>query len=885
MPPRRSTRSASVQPPPASEKPAPAKRKRGQLSEEVLADTVNTKPPSRSRKPPSRAASSSTKSRAQARPSLDDVPESDVEHDEEDSPPPVKKPRPSIGDDDDFAPEEDEVPKPSRSRRAPARKAPIKKEESESEEEVKPPRRNSRIKAPAATARPSRKVSAKAAKAPDSEDEAHIPEASDDSGPEALPPPKRAPRGAKVKVASKSSTPASQLPSRRGGRSSAIPKPEPIEETLPEPSVEPELQPSEDEEKEGTATPSGSGKPMEPEPTPEEEPYEEEHSLLDDIRPPPPKATQQPVIPEEPQGPKPRLVIHKMALINFKSYAGRQEIGPFHKSFSAIVGPNGSGKSNTIDALLFVFGYRASKMRQGKLSELIHNSARHPDLPECSVEVHFRDILDEDGPDAFSTIPGSTLVVARTAYKNNSSRYTINGRSSTYSEVQKLLKGKGIDLDHNRFLILQGEVESIAQMKPKAPSEHEDGLLEYLEDIIGTSNYKEPIEQAMHEVERLNEERVEKLNRLKIVERERNALEEQKREAEDYLRLQNEHIRALSRLWQWYIWRCLLGEEKFTEQIKDIEKELAEETEHNQEDIDHLEALEKHFKERSATYEEVKVAATEAMKDLTAHEKKQVSLEERRKHANTKTKKLKKSLQEDEHAHAEALRAIDDNGSRIKKGKSKADALEADLAKEEKVLEEIRDSLKDKTQVFHDQIEVKQKELQPWTAKINAKQAEIDVATSERDMLAQKAEQVKKTFETAKGDLERLQTDHESKSTELDELQARKGETVKEVKTAERRFQELQGHVQELRSKASSSRQRVDEAKASQAASTSQNKVLDTLTKLKNTGRISGFHGRLGSLGTIPNEYDVAVSTAGGSLNNLVVDTVEQGQKLYRVPS
>ena len=36
--------------------------------------------------------------------------------------------------------------------------------------------------------------------------------------------------------------------------------------------------------------------------------------------------------------------------------------------------------------------------------------------------------------------------------------------------------------------------------------------------------------------------------------------------------------------------------------------------------------------------------------------------------------------------------------------------------------------------------------------------------------------------------------------------------------------------------------------------------------------------GRLGSLGTIPDKYDVAVSTACGALNNLVVDTVEQGQ-------
>lgn len=92
--------------------------------------------------------------------------------------------------------------------------------------------------------------------------------------------------------------------------------------------------------------------------------------------------------------PKPRLVIHKLVLNDFKSYAGRQEIGPFHKSFSAIVGPNGSGKSNTIDALLFVFGFRASKMRQGKLSELIHNSAGKEGLSNCSVEVWFKEIVD-----------------------------------------------------------------------------------------------------------------------------------------------------------------------------------------------------------------------------------------------------------------------------------------------------------------------------------------------------------------------------------------------------------------------------------------------------------------------------------------------------------
>lgn len=92
--------------------------------------------------------------------------------------------------------------------------------------------------------------------------------------------------------------------------------------------------------------------------------------------------------------PKARTIITYLILTNFKSYAGRQEVGPFHASFSSVVGPNGSGKSNVIDSLLFVFGFRASKMRQGKISALIHNSAAHPDLDHCEVSVHFQEVMD-----------------------------------------------------------------------------------------------------------------------------------------------------------------------------------------------------------------------------------------------------------------------------------------------------------------------------------------------------------------------------------------------------------------------------------------------------------------------------------------------------------
>lgn len=48
-----------------------------------------------------------------------------------------------------------------------------------------------------------------------------------------------------------------------------------------------------------------------------------------------------------------------------------------------------------IDSMLFVFGYRAQKIRSKKLSVLIHSSDKHKDVESCTVEVHFQKIIDK----------------------------------------------------------------------------------------------------------------------------------------------------------------------------------------------------------------------------------------------------------------------------------------------------------------------------------------------------------------------------------------------------------------------------------------------------------------------------------------------------------
>ena len=55
--------------------------------------------------------------------------------------------------------------------------------------------------------------------------------------------------------------------------------------------------------------------------------------------------------------------------------------------------------------------------------------------------------------------------------------------------------------------------------------------------------------------------------------------------------------------------------------------------------------------------------------------------------------------------------------------------------------------------------------------------------------------------------------------------------------------------------------------------------MIKLLALAQDKNGISGFYGRLGDLGTIDPQYDVAVSTACPALNNLVIENEREAQK------
>lgn len=574
-----------------------------------------------------------------------------------------------------------------------------------------------------------------------------------------------------------------------------------------------------------------------------------------------------------------RLCIDRLVLHNFKSYAGTQVVGPFHSSFSAVVGPNGSGKSNVIDSMLFVFGFRANKMRQGKLSDLIHKSEAHPNLDSCFVEIHFKHVIDEPNGNTRTSENSSPLVVTRKAFKNNSSKYFINGKESNYTQVTHLLKGKGIDLDHKRFLILQGEVESIAQMKPKAEKESDDGLLEYLEDIIGTAKYKPLIEKSLTEIETLNEVCKEKESRFEFVEREKISLESSKDEALNFLEKEKVLTTLKSSLCQHKIWKNDEKLKNTLEKSKELNDELARESAKY---VEHQNEIKKLEEECSSLKNQMKMFAEQQKKLMSEkgrREREKVSKEEKAKNLIQKKSKAEKLSKTTKTSISEAENKLKELESSQLQYEEEVAQLNTSLCEERGELDKIKLSLKDKTSEITSRIKVIEKELEPWTVRLQEKITNIRLTESTITVLKESEQKLVEDITQTVKNIQELRTRAEEKQMHIKKLEKEQDSMKELISIGQNECDGAAKKLEEMKAVLLAHRQRSMDAHSSLSSYENKNKVLNALTRLQKSGRISGFNGRLGDLGIIDDKYDVAISTACPRLDDIVVDTVECGQQ------
>ncbi|XP_054159323.1 structural maintenance of chromosomes protein 4-like [Oppia nitens] len=571
-----------------------------------------------------------------------------------------------------------------------------------------------------------------------------------------------------------------------------------------------------------------------------------------------------------------RLVITNIENINFKSYANRQVLGPFHKSFTSIVGPNGSGKSNVIDSMLFVFGYRAQKLRLKKLSGLIHSSDTYPDLSYCKVIVHFALINDKIGDD-FDIISGSEFTVSRTANRDNSSYYCIDDRRVQFKEVSKLLQSHGIDLRYNRFLILQGEVEQIALMKPKADNENESGMLEFLEDIIGTTRLKEPLNQLSLKVEEYNEIRAEKMNRVKVVEKELKTLEDAKNEAIKFLEAENDIMFEKSKLYQMYRHEANNEKDKALSdynRAKDAYDKAMQECNDLKQQRETSEAEQNHMKEEFSLIVKKCDSLNEKFKECEGRD---VQLRGKVKNIKSKGKTLEKTVEEDNKKLEELLKMPDKYKEDIEKLTQKKQTSENDLKLADEHLTEVMGQIKGDTEPLQKRKDVIERELLELQKGVNESRSRMEIAKQELDLYLSAEQNEKSRLQQMMSKLNKNTSDAKDKREALQRFET-------EIPLAENKLKEFTDNMSKLEHNKSkltedyiNRNNHLQSLLNSAKDMNSRNRVLNALMEQKRKGKLKGILGRLGDLGAVDAQYDCAVSTACGPLDNIVVETIDNG--------
>jgi structural maintenance of chromosome 4 len=580
-----------------------------------------------------------------------------------------------------------------------------------------------------------------------------------------------------------------------------------------------------------------------------------------------------------------RLTISSLRLENFKSYGGTVDVGPFHKSFSSIVGPNGSGKSNVIDAMLFVFGRRAKQLRHSKLRELIHHSDTHPSVSSATVTVYFQEIIDTgEGDDDYEVVSGSDFSVARRAFKNDTSKYYLDGKEVKMSQVVDLLKAKGVDLDNNRFLILQGEVELISMMKPKALTPSDEGLLEYLEDIIGSNRHVDAIADSAKRVEVLNDERSHKLKVVKATERERDAVEDARKEAELYLEKERDLLSKKTRLTNWNISKLHNVAEGHRQREEVAAKELEVSKISLKEAEEKAKTIQDLFEAKKRDANKLSDRLNASKERYAAAERADIQFSTELKALNAKQSKLQQTAERESARVQDALKQIELHNSAKSDAEESIVGLQSALEKANKALDEIRGRVHELSEPLRESLDLKQSELLPFKDVVNLCQQDVDVLRAEHELLLCTLNEPSSNLAKATETLSQLKSELLATKAEQTALVEQRTICHSEVAMKRNELEKHRASLKKVTSNVSDLRRSVEDAKQVMESVASSSRLFTALYSATRSGHLTGVVGRLGDLGSIDPKYGTAAGAAAGSfLDNMVVKTAEDAQACIKL--
>ncbi|KAF2315810.1 hypothetical protein GH714_040349 [Hevea brasiliensis] len=198
------------------------------------------------------------------------------------------------------------------------------------------------------------------------------------------------------------------------------------------------------------------------------------------------------------------MYIKEICLEGFKSYATRTVVQGFDPFFNAITGLNGSGKSNILDSICFVLGItNLQQVRAANLQELVYKQGQ-AGITKATVSIVFDNSDRSRSPLGYEDY--SEITVTRQIVVGGRNKYLINGKLAQPSQVQNLFHSVQLNVNNPHFLIMQGRITKVLNMKPPE-------ILSMLEEAAGTRMYETKKDSALKTLEK-KQSKVDEINKL-----------------------------------------------------------------------------------------------------------------------------------------------------------------------------------------------------------------------------------------------------------------------------------------------------------------------------------------------------------------------------------
>ncbi|XP_073405811.1 structural maintenance of chromosomes protein 2 isoform X2 [Dendrobates tinctorius] len=561
--------------------------------------------------------------------------------------------------------------------------------------------------------------------------------------------------------------------------------------------------------------------------------------------------------------------IKSIIIEGFKSYAQRTEINSFDPLFNAITGLNGSGKSNILDSICFLLGIsNLTQVRASNLQDLVYKNGQ-AGITKATVSITFENLDKKQSPLGFES--HDEITVTRQVVIGGRNKYLINGVNANNTRVQDLFCSVGLNVNNPHFLIMQGRITKVLNMKPPE-------IVAMIEEAAGTRMYECKKLAAQKTIEKKEV----KLKEIQTILDEEIAptLHKLKEERSSYLEYQkiSREIEHLSRLYVAYQFMCaeetkVRSAEELTEmqdsiqklqetmaenerKVKELSKEIAElEKKRDQEVGGALRTLEEGLVEAQRADTKAQSALDLKKQNLKSEEKKRKevvkSMEEDAKALTNKEKEIKKitdsfsALQETSQKDTEAFTAAQQHFNAVSAGlSSNEDGEEATLA----------------GQMMTCKNDISKAETEAKQAQMKLKHAQQELKTKQAEVKAMDSGYKKdnETFEAVKKNKEKLEV----------EMQKLNYEDGKEEKLLEKR-RELSRNVGRLR----------ETYESLMARYSSLHFEYRDPEKNWDKGRVKGLIASLISVKDVSTTTALEV-VAGGRLYNVVVDTEVTGKKL-----